>query len=190
MGSGTMLRHYPFFYLPKTTLMLSPEQIQKINQNISENKFKQREERYMYLGILSEYQLHMNNYSNEIVYTKLNPHQHFLFKRVLHGLKVYSQEDISKMHWDKKRRIKKVWIRGQKEINIWKQTICNKNINNFLRLFYNSKLIKEIIDIPTDEINEHYKNNISFKDLNIKYEDVILFYMSKGLLPRNFIILK
>ena len=94
--------------------MLSNEQY---NQFIE----KRQEARYLYLGILSEYQSIKQDLKQPIVYTKLNPHQHFLFKRILHGLKMYKQDEVEKMHWDKKRRITKVRKRAQKVINEWKQ---------------------------------------------------------------------
>ena len=74
----------------------------------------------MYYGIYEAYCANKLNIQS-LEYTKLNPKQHFMFKRVLHGLNVYSKEEVSKMHWDKKRRIRKVWQRGQNTINEWKQ---------------------------------------------------------------------
>lgn len=150
----------------------------------------QRESRYMYLGLLSEYQLQPEIISQKLDYTKLNPHQHFLFKRVLHGLNVYKADEIEALHWDKKRRIKKVWQRAQTEVNIWKQIICNKMANEILSLFKNSPFALGMLEIPETEADNSYVNKLTFKDLNIAYEDVILFYMSKGLLPKNYLELK
>jgi len=82
--------------------MLSLDQISKL-------KLQHRKERYQYYGILEEYQLHPPSIVNSLDYSKLNPYQHFLFKRVLHGLKVYKPEEVKKLHWDKRRRITKVW---------------------------------------------------------------------------------
>ena len=48
---------------------------------------------------------------------------------------MYKQDEIEKMHWDKKRRITKVWKRGQNVINEWKQFISYKQmqpIQNFI----------------------------------------------------------
>ena len=47
-----------------------------------------------------------------------------------------------------------------------------------------------MLNIPVDEYLEDYNNTLSFKDLNVNYEDVILLFMSKGLLPKNFLTLK
>ena len=56
--------------------MFTDEQIKKLTVS-RENKNLDR------LGILKQY----TKYEREINYKKLNPKQHFLFKRVLHGLK-------------------------------------------------------------------------------------------------------
>ena len=167
--------------------MLTEIQLQKLKTNDAEVSLSQRQERYQYLGLLDEYQLHPDSIVNNLEYTKLNPYQHFLFKRVLHGINVYTPEEANKLHWDKKRRISKVWKRGQREINAWKQTICNKKINAYLRTtFQHSPLAMYMASIPAEETLDDYKNKFTFKDLDIKYEDVILKFMSLGLLPRNF----
>ena len=171
--------------------MLSQEQQQVLLQTQQKDQLAKRLERYHYYGILSEYQLHPPSLVNSLSYNKLNPYQHFLFKRVLHGLKVYKPEEVNKLHWDKRRRITRVWKRGQREINAWKQTISNKIINDYLsRTFKHSPFVKGMVDIPADDILEDYNNTLTFKDLGIKYEDVILKFMSLGLLPKNYLTLK
>ena len=164
------------------------KKILKLEKQITE--LQNRKERYEYLGILSEYQIQPELIAQRLNYRKLNPKQHFLFKRVLHGLNVYSPEEQAKLHWDKKRRIKKVWQRGQREVNAWKQVITAKKVQTIFNIFTNTKFGKDINSIPVDEIDPTYINTVSLKDLNIKYEDLILFYMKKGLLPKNFLTVK
>ncbi len=170
--------------------MFTPNQLNTLSQRQAHINNTLEEKRYLYLGILSDYQIISKNLVQPIIYTKLNPHQHFLFKRVLHGMNVYSKEDVDKMHWDKKRRIKRVWKRGQDELNVWKQTICNKLANQVLTIFHHSELIKDILNVNITETDTSYRNTMSLKALGIKYEDVIIFFMSKGLLPNNFLQLK
>lgn len=171
--------------------MLSQEQLQILKQHQQKEILSRREERYHYYGLLTEYQLHPPSIVNSLSYAKLNPYQHFLFKRVLHGLKVYKPEEVRKLHWDKKRRITKVWKRGQREINAWKQMICNKKINAYLReTFKHSPLAQYIANIPAEETLDDYTNTMTFRELGIAYEDVILKFMSLGLLPRNYLTLK
>tara|TARA_R110001592_G_scaffold34089_3_gene117429 strand:- start:1142 stop:1744 length:603 start_codon:yes stop_codon:yes gene_type:complete len=175
----------------KITSMLSHEQITKLKINEQQSQLNKRNERYKYLGILAEYQTHPPSIINNFEYSKLNPYQHFLFKRVLHGHNVYKPEEVRKLHWDKKRRITRVWKRGQKAINSWKQTICNKQINAyFSRTFKNSATAQYIVSIPAEETLDDYKNTFTFRELGITYEDVILKFMSLGLLPKNFFTIK
>ena len=70
--------------------MLSNEQYNQVIE-------KRQEARYLYLGLLSAYQSIKQDLKQHIVYTKLNPHQHFLFKRIIHGLKMYKQDIMRKV---------------------------------------------------------------------------------------------
>lgn len=171
--------------------MLSQDQIKKLQLNAETLELSKRRERYEYLGLLQEYQLHPPKLIQEFRYNKLNPYQHFLFKRVLHGLNVYKPEEVRKLHWDKKRRISRVWKRAQKELNKWKQILCNKKVNAyFSKTFKNSPLAQYIASIPAEETLEDYTNTMTFKELGITYEDVVLKFMSLGLLPRNYFNIK
>jgi len=137
------------------------------------------------LGILDQY----NSYEFKINYSKLNPQQHFLFKRVLHGLKLYKKEEIDKMHWDKKRRIIKVWKRSQNVINKWKQWLNHKKANAIFAIFENSKDAKALIAVPFEYMPD-YKNKMSLKDCGIEYEHLIVKFIDEGLLPRNYFEIK
>ena len=170
--------------------MLTQEQKQILETEKNIRLLQIRRERYEYLGILDEYQTQSKAVIQRLDYTKLNPTQHFMFKRVLHGLNVYKPEEVAKLHWDKKRRIKKVWQRGQREVNAWKQVICSKQAKSILSIFSNTSFGQEINSIPADEVDHTYTNRLTFKQLGLSYEDLILFYMKKGLLPKNFLTLK
>ena len=77
---------------------------------------------------------------------------------------------------------------GNKGSNAWKQTICNKRVNSYLsKTFKHSPLAQYIANIPADETLDDYTNTMSFKELGITYEDVILKFMSLGLLPKNYL---
>ena len=127
--------------------MFTEEQLQKIKPNINNFEEERRIARFTYLGMLNEYQLYLQNNNKQLVYSKLNPKQHFLFKRVLHGLKLYKREEIEKMHWDKKRRITKVWKRGQNVINHLKQWVAYKQMQPIFRIFTKSNLGREIYEM-------------------------------------------
>ncbi len=171
--------------------MLSQEQQKILKTQRDINLLKKREERYMYYGIYEQYCMNKSN-MQFLEYSKLNPKQHFMFKRVLHGLKMYTKEEIAEMHKQKRSRIIKVWKRGQRVINEWKQQITNKKANAFFEITFGSKnsLVKDLLAIPTNETLSDYKNTIRLKDLGITYEDVILRFMAVGLLPKNFLMIK
>ena len=148
---------------------------------------QQREiERYTYLGMLSDYQTVSNKLIQEIVYTQLNTQQVFLFKRVLHGLNAYKSDELESMHWDKKRRVKRVWLKAQRVINRFKQTIANKRSNEIFKLFNSSKLAKQMMSVPVEEVDDQFINRMTLKELGIKYEDLIIKFYNEGLLPRNY----
>tara|TARA_R100001015_G_C4627696_1_gene187376 strand:- start:1139 stop:1627 length:489 start_codon:yes stop_codon:yes gene_type:complete len=162
--------------------MLTQDQLTKI-------KLQKIQSHLNYLGLLEDLES-LNLKSNKsIKYNKLNPKQHFLFKRVLHGLKMYSQEEVSNMHWDKKRRITKVWKRGQMVINQWKQYLTYKESNKIFSIFASSKLAKEIVNDPFTYMPD-YINKLSFKSFGIEYEHLIIKFIANGLLPKNFFDLK
>ena len=72
-------------------MLLTEQQYKQLAQQKQINLIQKRESRYTYLGILGEYQtVSSNNLYQKLDYTKLNPAQHFAFKRVLHGLNMYS----------------------------------------------------------------------------------------------------
>ena len=161
--------------------MLDKNQANKI-------KLQQRKDRYEYMGLLTEYQLVMNT-GNFVEYIKLNPKQHFIFKRVLHGLKMYNEAEIAKMHWDKKRRVIKVWKRGQEVINELKQWVAYKQVQPIFRIFAKSELGRAIYESEFEYLPD-YRNKHTLKDLGLNYSDLILKFMSVGLVPKNFYSLK
>ena len=154
------------------------------NEQLQELKNTQQTVHLHRLGILDQY----NSYDN-VEYSKLNPKQHFLFKRVLHGLKLYKREEVNKMHWDKKRRIIKVWKRSQEVINKWKQWLCHKKANAIFAIFENSKDAKALIAVPFEYMPD-YKNKMSLKDCGIEYEHLIIKFIEEGLLPGNYFEIK
>ena len=169
--------------------MLNEEQLLKLQPKLEILQKERMIQRYTYLGMLSDYQLISANLVQPIVYTKLNPKQHFLFKRILHGLKMYKSNEIEVMHWDKKRRITKVWKRGQDTVNELKQYVCYKQIQPIFRIFAKSELGRAIYEMPFEYL-PNFKNRMTLKELGITYEDLIIKFIGKGLLPKNYFSLK
>ena len=169
--------------------MLNEKQLQELKPKLEKLNKEREEARYTYLGMLSEYQLFIKEPQQTLVYTKLNPTQHFLFKRVLHGLKMYTKDEVAKMHWDKKRRVTKVWKRGQNTINELKQYVSWLQVKPLFRIFAKSELGKAIYETPFEYLPD-YKNKMTLKSLGLNYEDLIIKFMGQGLLPKNYLSLK
>lgn len=119
----------------------------------------------------------------------LSEYQNFLYKRAMYGLKMYSEEEIKKMHWQKRNRIKKVQSRTQIMLNTWKQRKMVDISNEIFALFHKSSLAQEVIELYS-EPDPTYICNMSFKDLGITKFDVIERMVGEGLLPYNFRKLK
>ena len=92
-------------------------------------------QKVVYEGRLGTYQKYGNTYrKTNIAYErdKFNGYQNFLYKRALFGLAVYTQEELEKMHTDKKKRIQKVHSRAQHILNLWKQELANQWVTALL----------------------------------------------------------
>lgn len=114
----------------------------------------------------------------------LNEVQNFLYKRALFGLGIYTKQEIRQMHTKKKGKIRRIHLRTQRELNLWKQSLIIESTNQFLELFPNSPLAQEIIkDSTTDPL---LSNNFTFRDLGIKKEHVVEKLLEAGILPNNF----
>lgn len=162
--------------------MLNETQIKKL-------KLSKVNSHLNYLGILEDFDVISKHLDKPIKYKKLNPTQHFLFKRVLHGLKMYKKEEVAAMHWDKKRRITKVWKRSQNVINKWKQLLSYKDSNKIFSIFEHSPLAKGFINTPFVYMPD-YINKLPFSAFGIGYEHLIIKFISEGLLPKNFFTIK
>lgn len=145
-----------------------------------------RYQKIEYSGKLTNYQLYGNT---EYQYERdeFNPYQNFLYKRALFGLSVYSEKELSIMHWDKKSRIQKVHGRTQNVLNLWKQELSSKFINDlFSKLFWNSKFVRTMVDIYPKDQDPFFKCNLDFKTLGVNKKQVVNKLIEEKILPHNF----
>ena len=89
----------------------------------------------------------------------------------------------------RKRRITKVWKRGQDVINELKQYVCYQKSNSLFSIFAKSEAGQQLLNQPFEYLPD-YNNKMSLKELDLRYEDIILKFMQEGLLPKNFLLLK
>jgi len=146
-----------------------------------------------YRGKLSDY--HINGHAKKINYsnTNFNVYQNFLYNRVMYGLAVFSKEELEQMHWEKKKRVKKVHVRTKTTLNIWKQEIANGVFQKFFRPQFansNSEFGKEFIDLYQNEVDPELETPISFAQLGITKKQIISKLIKENILPKNFHQLK
>jgi hypothetical protein len=110
-----------------------------------------------------------------ITYTSLNSIQNHLYHRALYGLSVFSQEEIMTMNKEKRKRILKVHKKTKKILNTMKQEIVVAMSNNFFaNIFPKSPITKDLLEKWGNDTDPELKCNISFKDLKISKQTVIL----------------
>jgi hypothetical protein len=143
-----------------------------------------------YDGKLGSYQRYGNKLQRQpLQYEKdpFNSYQNFLYKRALFGLAVYTQEELVKMHSDKKKRIEKVHTRAQEILNLWKQELAGQWTVKLLNtLFWHSDLVKEFTEKFGEDTDPQYISKVDFKSLGVSKVDVINKLISEKILPNNF----
>lgn len=141
-----------------------------------------------YTGKLHKYQLYGSNYQ-KIEYERdpFNAYQNFLYKRALFGLSVYTDDELCKMHWDKKKRIDKVHKRAQDILNLWKQELANQWCCQLLsKFFWHSTLVKDYSEKFVSETDTDYISTLEFKDLGVSKKQIVDRLISTKVLPINF----
>lgn len=146
-----------------------------------------------YTGMLGEQQVYGSSHHGKryaVIETSLNNYQNFLYNRALFGLSVYSQEEIKEMHWDKRKRIIKVHKRAQVTLNLWKQEIINSRVAHlFMTLFPKTSVTADMVE-ECKHTEPSYINKMSFRDLGLTKDSVILKLIETGILPKDYYELK
>lgn len=129
------------------------------------------------------------NYSQVYERDPYSQQQNFLYKRALFGFKVYTAEELNTMHWQKKKRIQKVYSRTQNILNEWKQQLIIQWTNKFFeKMFPNSPLLTSLKEAA--HTDKSVKNTLNFSDLGVDKDMIISKLVQEGVLPSNFKDLK
>lgn len=146
---------------------------------------EKRKEKFEYVGKLEEYQLTPKRTMVQYEVDQYSSYQNYLYKRALYGLSSMTEQELATMCSKKKKRIERVYLKGQQVINLHKQKLTNKITNLlFERLFPQSPLTEFFLS-HTDT-DEKFKNTLNFKDLNITKDEIIRIFIEEGVLPKNF----
>lgn len=122
---------------------------------------------------------------------KLNSTQQKLYQRALSGLSAYSEQEVKKMHWEKKRRIKRINEKAQTSINILKQLKVNALCHNALAsVFPRSELVQNLFSFDETSVDPEFINTLELKSLGITKKEIINRFIDEGILPKNFYQLK
>ena len=108
-----------------------------------------------------------------------------VYWKTLNGLNCFSEKDIKSMHYNRKDHIVKRHRKAQREINIFKQERIIQITNSIFKMFTNSKLASDIINLHS-EPDPKYFSNMNFQDLNMSKEDIAQRLVEKNILPNNF----
>jgi len=142
-----------------------------------------------YKGQLKDYQQKGNTYKGKkyMSYQRdmFCQTQNNLYKRALFGLNVFTQDEIKDMNPNKRKRIKKVNLKAQNVLNLYKQVKTNYQLNSFLALYFPNNRIGKF-----DIIDSSYISKVTLKELNISKKDVIDLFIKEGVLANNFYKIK
>lgn len=153
-------------------------------------QLESREDRTHYTGKYSDFQSFGNSfngvkYSVEFEKDPFTEYQNFLYKRALFGLKMYTQDEIKAMHWQKRDRIKKVHKRTQDVLNLWKQQIMIEKTNKLFEIFFPDSPITSAL-LTYSDVDPAFRNMLDFKTLGITKEDIVNKLCQENILPHNF----
>jgi hypothetical protein len=144
-----------------------------------------------YSGDLKEYQLHGS--TNPVMKLKREPHQYtfntyqnLLYSRALKGLYAYDVEVRKKMHWDKKKRIKRIHKRAQECINLLKQDVINQWCDCLLGDVFKGGNATYMISSEEVAPDPEFVSTLELKYLGITKPMVIKKFVEQGILPRDF----
>jgi len=138
---------------------------------------------------IRNYQLHAGKTYMQYEQDKYSTYQNYLYKRALYGLDALEQKELATMCSKKKQRIINVYKRAQNVLNVFKQKLTIEYTNKlFETLFPKSNLTKAFLEYT--EIDEKFKNTLTFKDLNVTKDDIISIFIAEGILPKNFLSLQ
>ena len=145
--------------------------------------------KFEYSGSLENYQL-MNDRPTVMKYEtdSYSQYQNYLYKRALYGLDALSQQELATMCSKKRQRIINVYKKAQIVLNKFKQQLTIQYSNFLFKTLFPTSPITDFLLADT-EVDEKFKNTLTFKDLNISKEQIISIFMSEGILPKNFLSL-
>lgn len=116
-------------------------------------------------------------------------YQNYLYKRALYGLDSLSEQELATVCSKKKQRIVNVYKKAQITLNKFKQQVTIQYSNFVFKTLFPNSPITDLL-LSDTEVDENFKNTLTFKDLGITKEQIITIFMLEGILPKNFLSLE
>jgi hypothetical protein len=115
-------------------------------------------------------------------------YQNYLYKRALYGLDALSEQELATVCSKKKQRVINVYKRAQVTLNKFKQQVTIQYSNFVFKTLFPNSPITSILLADT-EVDESFKNTLTFKELGINKDQIITIFINEGILPKNFLSL-
>jgi hypothetical protein len=115
-------------------------------------------------------------------------YQNYLYKRALYGLDALSEQELATICSKKKQRIVNVYKKAQITLNKFKQQVTIQYSNFVFKTLFPNSPITSILLADT-EVDESFKNTLTFKELGINKDQIITIFINEGILPKNFLSL-
>jgi hypothetical protein len=115
-------------------------------------------------------------------------YQNYLYKRALYGLDALSEQELATICSKKKQRVVNVYKKAQVTLNKFKQQVTIQYSNFVFKTLFPKSPITSILLADT-EVDESFKNTLTFKELGINKDQIITIFMAEGILPKNFLSL-
>jgi hypothetical protein len=116
-------------------------------------------------------------------------YQNYLYKRALYGLDALSEQELATVCSKKKQRIVNVYKKAQITLNKFKQQVTIQYSNFVFKSLFPNSPITDLL-LSDTEVDENFKNTLTFKDLGITKDQIISIFMAEGILPKNFLSLE
>jgi hypothetical protein len=138
---------------------------------------------------VKNYQLYAGKTYMQYEQDRYSSYQNYLYKRALYGLDALTQQELATMCSKKKQRIINVYKRAQVILNKFKQEMTIKYTNFIFKTLFPKSPVTDFLLADT-EIDEKFKNTLTFKELGISKDQIITIFIAEGILPKNFLSLE
>jgi hypothetical protein len=138
---------------------------------------------------VKNYQLYAGKTYIQYEQDRYSSYQNYLYKRALYGLDALTKQELATICSKKKQRIINVYKRAQVILNKFKQQVTIQYTNFIFKTLFPKSPVTDFLLADT-EIDEKFKNTLTFKELGISKDQIITIFIEEGILPKNFLSLE